>query len=143
MLVASDIPLVAETSCIVLQIKRVNLQTVQTWRSDPGDMITLRNIKIKPTQFRSPGESDSNYVSVVSNDDFAQFQQNGFHGEDEEDIDFSPQNGYVQPEDERAPSKGKYVIRKFKQARMCSYLPKGKCEAKEAQCCTMKHRAVL
>ena len=114
MLVASDIPLVAETSCIVLQIKRVNLQTVQTWRSDPGDMITLRNIKIKPTQLRSPGESDSNYVSVVSNDDFAQFQQNGFHGEDEEDIDFSPQNGYVQPEDERAPSKGKYVIRKFK-----------------------------
>jgi len=46
---------------------------------------------------RSPGESDGKYVSVVTNDDFASFQQNGFH--DEEDIDFTPQNGYVEPED--------------------------------------------
>jgi len=54
---------------------------------------------------RSPGDAD-NYVSVVSNDEFAQFQQNGFHEEDE-DIDFSPQNGYVQPDEDTVPSKGK------------------------------------
>ena len=54
---------------------------------------------------RSPGDDESNYVSVVSNDEFAQFQQNGFH--DDENIDFSPQNGYIDPEEDVAPRKGK------------------------------------
>ena len=48
--------------------------------------------------FRSPGEADKHYVSTVTNDDFQAFQQNGYH--DDEDIDFSPQNGYYQEEEE-------------------------------------------
>ena len=55
---------------------------------------------------RSPGDAEKNYVSTVSNDEFHEFQQNGYH--DEEDIDFTPQNGYLDPEDEAPmPSKGK------------------------------------
>merc|ERR1712223_834125 len=50
---------------------------------------------------RTPGESDKHYVSVVSNDDFQAFQQNGYH--DDEDIDFSPQNGYYDQEEEEEP----------------------------------------
>ena len=42
-----------------------------------------------------PGEK---YVSVVTNDDFANFQHNG-HDNGDEEIDFTPQNGYVEPED--------------------------------------------
>ena len=57
---------------------------------------------------RSPGDAEKNYVSTVSNDEFHEFQQNGYH--DEEDIDFTPQNGYLDPEDEAPmPSKGKWV----------------------------------
>ena len=37
-------------------------------------------------------------MSVVTNDDFQAFQQNGYH--DDEDIDFSPQNGYYSQEEE-------------------------------------------
>ena len=37
-------------------------------------------------------------MSVVSNDDFQAFQQNGYH--DDEDIDFNPQNGYYSQEEE-------------------------------------------
>ena len=61
--------------------------------------------------FRTPGEADKHYVSVVSNDDFHAFQHNGYH--DDEDIDFSPQNGgYSDQEEEEEPravvnSKGK------------------------------------
>ena len=56
---------------------------------------------------RSPGDAaDKNYVSTVSNDEFHGFQQSGYH--DEEDIDFTPQNGYLDPEDDAPmPSKGK------------------------------------
>merc|ERR1712223_1501448 len=50
---------------------------------------------------RTPGESDKHYVSVVSNDDFQAFQQNGYH--DDEDIDFSPQNGYYDEEEDHVP----------------------------------------
>ena len=37
-------------------------------------------------------------MSVVSSDTFNTFQQNGYHDE-EDDIDFTPQNGYLEPED--------------------------------------------
>merc|ERR1719483_2078300 len=47
---------------------------------------------------KSPGEVDTKYVSVVSSDTFNTFQQNGYHDE-EDDIDFTPQNGYLEPED--------------------------------------------
>ena len=60
---------------------------------------------------RSPGDAQKNYVSTVSNDEFHEFQQNGYH--DEEDIDFTPQNGYLDPEDDAPmPSKGKWVFLK-------------------------------
>ena len=43
---------------------------------------------------------DDKYVSVVTNDDFASFQTNGNgHREEDEEIDFTPQNGYEEPED--------------------------------------------
>merc|ERR1712227_506152 len=68
-----------------------------------GDKLT-DNMALRP---RSPGDAaDKNYVSTVSNDEFNEFQQNGYH--DEEDIDFTPQNGYLDPEDDAPmPSKGK------------------------------------
>ena len=45
-------------------------------------------------------------MSVVSTDEFSNFQQNGYH--DDEDIDFTPQNGYHEPEDNgETPRKGK------------------------------------
>merc|ERR1711872_992098 len=49
---------------------------------------------------RSPGQVEGQYVSTVTNDDFATFRQNG-HGQDHEDeeIDFTPQNGYIEPEE--------------------------------------------
>merc|ERR1712025_1075899 len=58
---------------------------------------------------RSPGEDPGKYVSVVTNEDFNNFQQNGYH--DEEEIDFTPQNGYMEPdemewEEEPRESKG-------------------------------------
>merc|ERR1712180_261279 len=50
--------------------------------------------------WRSPGQVEGQYVSTVTNDDFATFRQNG-HGQDHEDeeIDFTPQNGYIEPEE--------------------------------------------
>merc|ERR1719450_1117954 len=70
-----------------------------------GDKLT-DNMALRP---RSPGDAaDKNYVSTVSNDEFNEFQQNGYH--DEEDIDFTPQNGYLDPEDDAPmPSKGKKI----------------------------------
>jgi len=62
---------------------------------------------------RTPGQEDGKYVSVVTNDDFAVFRQNG-HGEeyDEEDIDFTPQNGYESPEEiEMEFEDGKKIVR--------------------------------
>ena len=46
--------------------------------------------------FRSPGTGDAGYV--VTNDDFNTFQHNGYH-EDDEEMDFTPQNGYLEPEE--------------------------------------------
>ena len=50
--------------------------------------------------YRSAGADP--IVSVVTTDDFAQFQAgqngNGFH--DDEEMDFTPQNGYIEPDDE-------------------------------------------
>merc|ERR1712072_1613019 len=50
---------------------------------------------------RLPGEQDGKYVSVVDRDDLASFQRNGHNGNEngEEDIDFTPQNGYVEPDE--------------------------------------------
>ena len=50
--------------------------------------------------FRLPGQEEK-YVSVVTNDDFNSFQRNGHNGEEfgDEDIDFTPQNGYHEPEE--------------------------------------------
>merc|ERR1711962_1978961 len=62
---------------------------------------------------RTPGQEDGKYVSVVTNDDFAVFRQNG-HGEeyDEEDIDFTPQNGYESPEEIKMEFEdGKKIVR--------------------------------
>merc|ERR1712066_1029465 len=49
---------------------------------------------------RLPGEQDGKYVSVVGRDDLASFQRNGHNGDEfgDEDIDFTPQNGYVEPD---------------------------------------------
>merc|ERR1712012_194927 len=70
-----------------------------------GDVKLTDNMALRP---RSPGDAEKNYVSTVSNDEFHEFQQNGYH--DEEDIDFTPQNGYLGPEDEAPmPSKGKKI----------------------------------
>merc|ERR1711956_199839 len=46
------------------------------------------------------GEDDK-YVSVVGRDELASFQRNGHNGDEfgDEDIDFTPQNGYVEPDD--------------------------------------------
>ena len=50
--------------------------------------------------FRLPGAEDDKYVSVVGRDELASFQRNGHNGDEfgDEDIDFTPQNGYVEPE---------------------------------------------
>lgn len=57
--------------------------------------------------FRSPGTGDAGYVSVVTNDDFNTFQHNGYH-EDDEEMDFTPQNGYLEPEEgDNVASKGR------------------------------------
>merc|ERR1712223_391660 len=50
---------------------------------------------------RLPGEQDGKYVSVVGRDDLASFQRNGHNGNEngDEDIDFTPQNGYVEPDE--------------------------------------------
>merc|ERR1712088_301593 len=50
---------------------------------------------------RLPGEQDGEYVSVVGRDDLASFQRNGHNGNEngDEDIDFTPQNGYVEPDE--------------------------------------------
>merc|ERR1712226_472187 len=47
-----------------------------------------------------PGQEDK-YVSVVTNDDFNSFQRNGHNGDEfgDEEIDFTPQNGYHEPEE--------------------------------------------
>merc|ERR1712226_1641689 len=47
-----------------------------------------------------PGAEDDKYVSVVGRDELASFQQNGHNGDEfgDEDIDFTPQNGYVEPD---------------------------------------------
>ena len=78
------------------------LLTIQTltWLSSPGSNNLLRqhDWTYNISAFRTSGETDKHYVSVVSNDDFHAFQQNGYH--DDEDIDFSPQNGYYQEEEE-------------------------------------------
>ena len=61
---------------------------------------------------RPPGEVDNKkYVSVVSSDTFSSFQQNGYH--EDEDINFTPQNGYLEPEEMdtqevKGTAKGKY-----------------------------------
>merc|ERR1711874_710447 len=49
---------------------------------------------------RLPGAEDDKYVSVVGRDELASFQQNGHNGDEfgDEDIDFTPQNGYVEPD---------------------------------------------
>merc|ERR1711971_448658 len=49
---------------------------------------------------RLPGADDDKYVSVVGRDELASFQRNGHNGDEfgDEDIDFTPQNGYVEPE---------------------------------------------
>jgi len=49
---------------------------------------------------RLPGAEDDKYVSVVGRDELASFQRNGHNGDEfgDEDIDFTPQNGYVEPE---------------------------------------------
>ena len=56
---------------------------------------------------RTPGDQDKGYVSVVSTEEFNSMQKNGFN--EEEDIDFTPQNGYHDAEVniERVNSKGK------------------------------------
>ena len=74
--------------------------------------VTTTLDRVNISFLRTPGESDKHYVSVVSNDDFQAFQQNGYH--DDEDIDFSPQNGYYDQEEEEEPrtvvnSKAKWV----------------------------------
>ena len=85
-----------------------------TWPTSWGK--DTKPVHTRPWCFscRTPGESDKGYVSVVTNDDFQAFQQNGYH--DDEDIDFSPQNGYYSQEEEedREPlpqvqRKGKWV----------------------------------
>merc|ERR1712212_62114 len=50
---------------------------------------------------RLPGAEDDKYVSVVGRDDLASFQRNGHNGDEfgDEDIDFTPQNGYVEPDE--------------------------------------------
>merc|ERR1712012_1032495 len=50
---------------------------------------------------RLPGEQDGKYASVVGRDDLASFQRNGHNGNEngDEDIDFTPQNGYVEPDE--------------------------------------------
>merc|ERR1711962_969415 len=50
---------------------------------------------------RLPGEQDGKYVSVVGRDDLASFQRNGHNGNEngDDDIDFTPQNGYVEPDE--------------------------------------------
>merc|ERR1712088_624951 len=50
---------------------------------------------------RLPGAEDDKYVSVVGRDELASFQRNGHNGDEfgDEDIDFTPQNGYVEPDD--------------------------------------------
>merc|ERR1711990_583481 len=49
---------------------------------------------------RLPGAEDDKYVSVVGRDELSSFQQNGHNGDEfgDEDIDFTPQNGYVEPD---------------------------------------------
>merc|ERR1712037_33180 len=49
---------------------------------------------------RLPGAEDEKYVSVVGRDELASFQRNGHNGDEfgDEDIDFTPQNGYVEPD---------------------------------------------
>ena len=56
---------------------------------------------------RTPAEQDKGYVSVVSTEEFNNMQQNGF--QDEEEMDFTPQNGYhdAEVDIERVNSKGK------------------------------------
>ena len=74
-------------------------------------MITPGGLRDNISFFRTPGETDKHYVSVVSNDDFHAFQQNGYHDDEDEDIDFSPQNGYYEQEEQepraQINSKGK------------------------------------
>jgi len=61
---------------------------------------------------RTPGQEDGKYVSVVTKDEFDIFHQNGHGvGEDDEDIDFTPQNGYEGPEDMEY-EESKKVVRK-------------------------------
>merc|ERR1712130_148440 len=50
---------------------------------------------------RLPGAEDEKYVSVVGRDELASLQRNGHNGDEfgDEDIDFTPQNGYVEPDD--------------------------------------------
>merc|ERR1711990_645861 len=50
---------------------------------------------------RLPGAEDDKYVSDVGRDDLASFQRNGHNGDEfgDEDIDFTPQNGYVEPDE--------------------------------------------
>ena len=51
--------------------------------------------------FRLPGAEDDKYVSVVGRNELASFQRNGHNGDEfgDEDIDFTPQNGYVEPDE--------------------------------------------
>ena len=61
----------------------------------------LHSRSTSPPFFRLPGAEDDKYVSVVGRDELASFQRNGHNGDEfgDEDIDFTPQNGYVEPDD--------------------------------------------
>ena len=70
----------------------------QRWHST-GDLPSKIDLTQSPF-FRLPGAEDDKYVSVVGRDELASFQRNGHNGDEfgDEDIDFTPQNGYVEPE---------------------------------------------
>jgi len=72
--------------------------------SQSGDQQPALEMAFRP---RTPAEQDKGYVSVVSTEEFNNMQQNGF--QDEEEMDFTPQNGYhdAEVDIERVNSKGK------------------------------------
>ena len=70
-------------------------------RDGTPQVTSIQLMSIKAPFFRLPGAEDDKYVSVVGRNELASFQRNGHNGDEfgDEDIDFTPQNGYVEPDE--------------------------------------------
>merc|ERR1712106_742519 len=66
-------------------------ETAETPVVEADNVSTSSDMALSPSD---PGDIDNKkYVSAVSSNEFNTYTQNGYH--EEEDIDFTPQNGYL------------------------------------------------